>query len=444
MEDKEYLEYLNSGIYDNSLQIAVVGLGYVGLPTALAFHSKGFKVLGIDTSENVISSLNSGLSHLSDEFNPDIPSDENWQISNFYDNIKECDIIIICVPTPVNSSFEPDLSMVHNAFEEISKNTSETEDLTLILESTVQPGTTNNCFSMFFDNIDDTKNFNIAYCPERISPGDSFYGGHNVDRIIGSNNITLTKVLTKLYQKVNNGEIHSVKSVEVAEAAKLVENTQRDIDIAFVNELATLMPKLGLDVEDVLDAASTKWNFHRHTPGIGVGGHCIPIDPHYYMEIAKRYQIKSALSPHARNLNKSMPEYASRDILEICKGIDSPKILILGYSYKPNVGDYRETPVIPLINNLIDKDTKILVWDPYVDSIVEENQFIWVNDIYSLEGLDCLVIATGHNCIIEIDWNRLKNSMNRAKIYDGRRCLDPDEITRLGWEYYALGRPGVT
>ena len=138
------------------------------------------------------------LKHLSDEFNPDIPSDENWQISNFYDNIKECDIIIICVPTPVNSSFEPDLSMVHNAFEEISKNTSETEDLTLILESTVQPGTTNNCFSMFFDNIDDTKNFNIAYCPERISPGDSFYVGHNVDRISGYNNITLKKILTKL------------------------------------------------------------------------------------------------------------------------------------------------------------------------------------------------------------------------------------------------------
>jgi len=441
MSRKEYFEYLESGISKNSINIAVIGLGYVGLPTALAFHSQGFKVLGIDNSEDVISCLNSGFSHLSNEYNLQIPSDARWSISKSYKCIQECDIVIICVPTPVNSAYEPDLSMVHSAFKEVSNNTSDSKNLTIILESTVQPGTTNNCFEMFFGNKANSSLFNVAYCPERISPGDPLYGGHNMDRIIGSNNNSLTEILAKLYKTVNNSEIHPVKSIEVAEAAKLVENTQRDIDIAFVNELAILMPKLGVDVEDVLDAASTKWNFHRHTPGIGVGGHCIPIDPHYYIEIAKKHNVISNLSPNARRLNESMPEYTSTEILKICDGKSNSRILIFGYSYKPNIGDVRETPIAPLITNLSKNGAKIFVWDPYVNELSGMDDAVLITDPYKLNNIDCVVIGTAHNCVLSLDWKLLKKIMNEPKLYDGRRGLNANEMSNYGWKYYAIGRP---
>lgn len=440
MSNLSYLDFLKNGIASKNLSVGVIGLGYVGLPTAIQLHSKGFKIFGIDTSKKVVQSLRNNISHISEEVNLIIPSDNRWKIDDSYDNIPQCDIIIICVPTPVNSNFQPDLSRVNSAFKSISDSMGKNKTVTIILESTVQPGTTMNCFEKYV--AQKNKDYILlAYCPERVSPGDSYYDLTKVNRVVGSNEKLLTPILSDFYGCITDAKVLPVKSIEVAEAAKLVENTQRDIDIAFTNELAMLMPRLGLDVEDVLEAASTKWNFHRHTPGIGVGGHCIPIDPHYYIEIAKKHNIISNLSPHARLLNESMPKYAAAEILKICDLKSAPRILILGYSYKPNIGDVRETPVAPLITNLSKFGAKIFVWEPYMDELTSMENSELITDPYELNNIDCIVIGTAHNCVLTLDWKLLKKIMNTPILYDGRRCLKSTAMSNYGWKYYAIGRP---
>ena len=248
--------------------------------------------------------------------------------------------------------------------------------------------------------------------------------------------------MSNLYRAITSGEVKIVNSIEVAEASKLVENAQRDIDIAFVNELAMLLPKLGLDVEEVLSAASTKWNFHRHKPGIGVGGHCIPIDPHYYIEIAKRHGVSSAMSPAARELNSSMPKYSANEVIRFCEGKPPQKVLVLGFSYKPNVSDSRETPVMPLMEELIQMGTQeVLVWDPYAHNITFRREISQIDDPYGHDGVDCVIIATAHDQVRELDWEKLSKVVSIPRIFDGRRCLEPSFFQNTDWTYHALGRP---
>ena len=206
------------------------------------------------------------------------------------------------------------------------------------------------------------EDFSLAYSPERISPGDIGKSASDVARIVGSNDPMVGAELAEMYSKITAGGCTHVGPIEVAEAAKMVENTQRDIDIAFVNELAVVLPKMGVDVRDVLDAAETKWNFHRHDPGIGVGGHCIPVDPYYYIQFSEMAGSKSMMSPIAREINESMPKHAAGIISS--KLPDRGGILILGTSYKPNVGDIRETPVFPLIRELLEAGFRVHAWDP--------------------------------------------------------------------------------
>jgi nucleotide sugar dehydrogenase len=282
----------------------------------------------------------------------------------------------------------------------------------------------------------------MAYCPERVSPGEGGYGVGDVGRVIGSCSVELTETLADLYRGITNGTVTPVSSIEVAEASKLVENAQRDIDIAFANELAILLPKMGLDVQEVLKAAETKWNFHRHTPGIGVGGHCIPIDPHYYMEIARNYGVISALSPAARELNSSMPNHNALEVLRLCNGTHPERILVMGYAYKPNVSDTRETPVHPLVRVLFENGTKeIYVWDPLIASGRVREPARLVPDPYDLEGIDCIIIGTAHDAVIDAEWDRLRANMVSPRIYDGRRCLDPKVMIESGWAFHAIGRP---
>ena len=222
----------------------------------------------------------------------------------------------------------------------------------------------------------------------------------------------------------------------------MVENTQRDIDIAFVNELSILMPKLGLDVEKVLEAADTKWNFHRHTPGLGGGGHCIPIDPHYYIQIANSFGVNSSLSPAARKLNSSMPLHNAKELLRLCDGIHPKRVLVLGCSYKPNVSDTRETPVRPFISHLMESGSEeVFVWDPHLREPQSFPPGIIIDDPYSLSNLDCVVLATAHREILEMNWRKLKESTSKPRFYDSRRCLNKDTMSEIGWEFHAIGLP---
>jgi len=232
-----------------------------------------------------------------------------------------------------------------------------------------------------------------------------------------------------------------VGKIEVAEAAKMIENVQRDIDIAFVNELAIILPQMGLDVEDVLEAASSKWSFHRHNPGIGVGGHCIPVDPYYYIDASRRLGVPSLLGPIAREINEAMPHLSARAILKSIEGSKNPRALILGYSYKPEVGDARMTPVLELTTDMHGSGVEIAIWDPYVKRDDFPSWAENVKDPYDAKGLDVVVLATAHSKCLELDWGKLLDSCHSKNLFDGRRALDRQEMESMGWKYSGVGLP---
>ena len=443
MSKSMHLNYLSEGIKDRNLRITVVGMGYVGLPTAISFHEAGFPVWGLDISEEVVTSLKTGKSRILEEMGKAVPSGRNWNIFSEYEEcIPDTDVAIVCVPTPIDNQRKPDLKPVRESLNSIISSRNPDSNLVIILESTVQPGTTRGCIEEALSSSDDDgEGLFIAYCPERISPGEEGFGVTDVSRIIGAETKELAEELSFLYASITEGSIFPVSSIEVAEASKLVENAQRDIDIAFSNELSILMPKMGLDVEEVLEAASTKWNFHRHTPGMGVGGHCIPIDPHYYIEIARKYGVNSSLSPAARELNFSMPLYNANEVFKLCGKIPE-KVLVMGYAYKPNISDTRETPLKPFISALAEAGvSQIMVWDPLVGESQLPESVSKINSLTEASSVDCIVIGTAHDDIVNLDWKWLFEISNSSFLYDSRRCLMPEKMEEIGWSFHAIGRP---
>jgi len=427
-------------------KIVVVGLGYVGLPTSLAFHDAGFSVHGIDINEGVIRKLSSGVSHLSDSSEElEIPVDSGrWSVgSSFSEAIPNADVILISVPTPTNSVKEPDLSFVDGAFKSVLSNLGGGRCPIMVLESTVFPGITNSISARLSGELGMKcgEDFELAYSPERVSPGEVGKSASNVARIVGSNDPEIGEKMAGIYSMITAGGCTYVGSIEVAEAAKMVENTQRDIDLAFANELAKVLPEMGIDVEEVLDAAATKWNFHRHKPGIGVGGHCIPVDPYYYMKFSREAGVPSTISPAARELNESMPRHSAENILASIP--DGGNILVLGMAYKPNVGDFRETPVFPMVEHLISKGSRVYIWDPYLtDEAKIPNKAIAIEGPFEKSlDIDCVVLATAHEEFLSLEWGNLLEFIPGNLVYDGPRVLDSNKMSEMGWQYSGVGFP---
>jgi len=229
-----------------------------------------------------------------------------------------------------------------------------------------------------------------------------------------------------------------LKFDEISYSCKMVENLQRDIDIALANELAKVFPKIGIDTEDVLDASATKWNFRRFKPGIGVGGHCIPVDPYYYIQIARDNGIDSQLALSARQINESMPSESALRISEI---IGKGDVLILGYAYKENLGDTRETPVEHLSDALIDLGIGISIWDPIVKPGDIPERFERIVNLEDARPVDMIVLSTAHQTILEMDWDWLKTITGCSAIFDGRRSLNKEKMIEKGWKYSGVGTP---
>jgi len=428
-------------------RICVVGLGYVGLPTAIAFHEAGFDVVGVDVSEVTISKIRSGENPLIDESTElIIPlNSKNWMVTTDFANaIPISDLILITVPTPVNVDNSPDLSYVKSASLSVLTNIDKRKNTIVVLESTVYPGVTREILGGICNDLGIKQGVEatLAYCPERVNPGDAARGIESVAQIIGCDDNEIGEYLAEIFGKITKESSTYVGKIEVAEASKLIENVQRDIDIALSNELAMVLPKMGIDVEDVLAAASTKWNFHRHSPGIGVGGHCIPVDPYFYISMADEVGFPSLLSSSARKVNNSMPVNSAKEIMSKINSDGGKRILVLGYSYKAEVGDIRETPVEYMVDFLTKNGCEVVIWDPYVEHTEYPEEIEVCNDPYAVENIDIVVLATGHSKIIDLDWEKMSGQFTSSPIiFDGRRVLDKNLFDDIGWIYCGIGVP---
>ena len=431
--------------------VGVVGLGYVGLPTAIGFHDSGFHVWGCDTSTSVIDALHAQKNPIGDAaLNDQIPSMEldTWNITNSIEDLTSvCDVILVTVPTPITIDSKPDLSYVFGAGDRIFASIDPSRHTTVVLESTVYPGVTDQTWRPLIAKygLTEGKEVDIAYCPERFNPGDENRTVRKVARVIGCNNQAIGEGLVRFYQHLTSEDVRYVGKLEVAEAAKVIENVQRDINIALVNELARIFPAMDVDVEDVLSAAATKWNFHRYTPGVGVGGHCIPVDPYYMIQRASDVGVPAGLITAARAVNRSMPSHVAQVLIDILwkagLSAESTKVLFLGWSYKAEVGDPRETPAEPLAEALQQRGIQVSVYDPHIDPNTFPESVDVVQDLSQASGHDLAVLVTAHKACVDLDWSALAKTMATPRIYDGRRVLDLDALSEQGWSCYAVGKP---
>ena len=444
-------ERVSQSTNDSDLTVGIIGLGYVGLPTAIGFHDADFTVWGVDVSQRTVDMVLKGQNPTGDPDVDDIvpgPGSERWNITtSTADAVPHCDVVLVTVPTPITHDLKPDLSYVEAAGRAVFEAIPKGSNTIVVLESTVYPGVTAQTWMPIIEELglEIGKDLEIAYCPERFNPGDPAHGVRQVARVIGCSNPDVGAALVALYSKLTSEDVRYVGKLEVAEAAKVIENVQRDINIALVNELARIFPALDVDVEDVLSAAATKWNFHRYTPGVGVGGHCIPVDPYYMIQRAADVGVPAGLITAARAVNRSMPSHVAGVLSDLMwnAGVAAKdaKVLLLGWSYKAEVGDPRETPAEPLAETLMAKGITVGAWDPHLgDGSYPEGVEV-ISNIADAHGYDMAVLVTAHKACLSLDWAQLARQMRTPLIYDGRRVLNLDELNNSGWKAYAVGRP---
>lgn len=417
----------------------MIGLGYVGLPLAVQAALKGFEVFGLDRDAEKIKKIQSGKSPIDEEFlHVNLPK-VNVNATTDEKIIKNADIILVCVPTPVDKMFFPDLKPVRGAVEAIIRNFKKGQ--LVVIESTINPGVCEEVVEPMFAaaGYKVGKDYELAHCPERINPGDPKWNVTNIPRVVGSFTKKGLNGAKKFYESIIDNSIYPMKSIREAEAVKVVENSFRDINIAFVNELAKSFDKMGIDVKDVIAGASTKpFAFMPHWPSCGVGGHCIPVDPYYLIERAKLSGFDHEFLKIARKINNSMPLYTVEllqdELNKIKKPVSGTKIGVLGLSYKANVDDLRETPALKVIEAIKKHGGKVEIFDPYFPKMST------VKNIEKLfEKSEAIVLVTDHKVFKEIDPKLFKKYKIKVLI-DGKNCLDKDAIEKQGVLYKGIGR----
>lgn len=434
-------------IKTRNANICIVGLGYVGLPTAIFFAEKGFNVIGVARNGKKIAKINKGICTIG-ELNLDsrllrVVQDEKLvATSDLKWATEESDIILSIVPTPVDEFKDPDLTPIISSGEEIAKGLDKGK--LIVLESTVYPGVTEETLKPILEKsgLKAGIDFGLAYCPERYNPGDEEHSIEDVARVVGGITPEWAEITRELYQIIINEDVKVLKNIKTAEAAKVIENTQRDLNIALVNELAMIFERIGIDVLDVIEGASTKWNFNAYYPGCGVGGHCLPVDPYYLVKKAKELGYHSQVIAAGRSVNDNMPLHTLNLIQDALneqeKSVKNSKIVILGLSYKENIGDARESPALTLIKHLQWKNANVHVVDPYIEDT--KGYGILENDLYNaLKNADALVLMTAHEEFKSIDFRKTKDLMKTLIVVDGRRIYNPNEIRKMGFNYKGIG-----
>jgi UDP-N-acetyl-D-galactosamine dehydrogenase len=414
------------------IKIAVIGLGYVGLPLARLFSTK-YKTVGYDMNKARVDALMKGHDATLEV------SDELLQgaIKNGFvctadlNKIKDCNFYVVAVPTPVDENNNPDLTPLYGASDVVGKVISKGD--IVVYESTVYPGVTEDeCIPVVekVSGLKFNKDFYGGYSPERINPGDKLHTVEKIKKVTSGSTPAIADIINKVYSSVITAGTHKAPSIKVAEAAKVIENSQRDINIAFVNELSKIFTKMGIDTEDVLEAASTKWNFLPFKPGL-VGGHCIGVDPYYLAQCAQRYGYNPEIILAGRRMNDGMGEYvADRTIkLMLKKGIQvlGSKILILGFTFKENCPDVRNTKVIDIYHALAQYNLNIKVYDPWANPAVVKREYgIEVTNVLPKEKYDAVILAVAHEKFNKINIKSLTEG--ESVVFDVKAFLDRNTI----------------
>jgi UDP-N-acetyl-D-galactosamine dehydrogenase len=400
--------------------ICVAGLGYVGLSVAVAFDKAGWDVVGYDISESTIDDLRNETP-TSEVVTEAELADADITFTTDPTFVSDAGFVIIAVPTPTSDRQMPNLDFVEAAGETVGANI--TPGTTVILESTVFPGATRDVLIPAIERTSDFtagEEFGVGYSPERISPGDDDRGIEDVVKIVSGQNEAVQKQAEQLYGDVVDAGIHVAPSIEVAETMKVFENVQRDVNIALVNELAVVCEHLGLETDDILEAAGTKWNFHEYSPGL-VGGHCIPVDPAHYAHSSERAGFTPQLVLMARELNEYMSRFVSdltvHGLNDCGKILRESNLLVLGLSYKPNVGDIRTSKIGDVISELKKYDVSVEAYDPEADNDLMRSEFdVEIQETLSFDDVDGVILGTGHDEFESLSLDEIGERMNDSPL----------------------------
>jgi UDP-N-acetyl-D-galactosamine dehydrogenase len=424
--------------------VCVVGLGYVGLPLAVAFDRAGRDVVGYDVDAEKVAALDDGRDPTGEVGADEVAASE-VAFTAGPGAIERADYVVVTVPTPVDDRENPNLEFVESAGETVGAHLA--PGTTVVLESTVYPGATEGVLAPALEaesGLVAGEDFHLGYSPERASPGDAGRGVGDVVKIVGANTDSVRDDLADLYGSVVDAGIYRAPDIETAEAAKVIENVQRDLNIALVNELAMACEHMDLSTEAVLEAAGTKWNFHdEYEPGL-VGGHCIPVDPHYLAHRSEREGFSPKLVLQAREINEYVPTHTARlavKALNACGKVPAEsRLLLLGLSYKPNVGDIRTSEVSGVIAELEEFDVDVTGYDPHADDEAMREAFgVEIQDRLDPAGFDGAVVATGHDELQGLDLAALAGAMAADPILvDVPGAVDAEEATEHGFAYRQL------
>jgi len=425
---------------ENKQKVAVLGLGYVGLPLLAAISkNEKYNTVGFDLSQSKISKIQSGICPIDDELCAKDMTEIKLNVSGDESILTNTNIFIICVPTPVLDDYTPDLTPVRSAVETVAKYLKKGDYI--IVESTINPGVCDEIVVPIAEQISGMKagvDFDVAHCPERINPGDPVWNVYNIPRNIGATRLAATEYLAEFYASVLQSEINVMPDLKTTEATKIVENTFRDINIAFVNELAKSFDVLDIDIKAVIKGASNKpFAFMPHFPSCGVGGHCIPVDPYYLIERAKQSGFDHKFLKLAREINNSMPAYTVRLLSIALNSIKMPvngtKIALLGLSYKANVGDLRESPSMEIMKLLSERGADLIIYDPFFPEMSNVSSLE-----EALEAATAIVIATDHKPFKQLSKEQLLSNGIKVVI-DGKNCLDKSILKDSGIYYKGIG-----
>lgn len=401
--------------------IVVVGLGYVGLPLAERANFVGYSVRGVDSDRQVIDRLSATTTMFA-------------SLSTNLHASSDVDVFVICVPTPITDDKQPDLKYIDCALTSVGKVLQKGQ--LVIVESTVFPGYCENIGKSILENLSGLTagvDFYLAHCPERVNPGDSNWNITNIPRVIGGVNEKSTKAATAFYSRITLGKLHPVLNMTEAEASKMIENAFRDINIAFVNEMAQSFDEIDVNIYRVLEASASKpFGFMSFMPGMGVGGHCIPVDPYYLIASADKRNFTHSFLSLARDINDSMIDYVYKKIATQIKeiGLTNPRIGIFGLTYKPNVSDIRESQSVRLMKLLKSKGLAVKSYDPIVESDIEleDDLFEWANIV---------VVAVNHDLFVDFE-RKINLARNVSVVIDTAHMINPDRLKRASYRGIGL------